>query len=422
MALLHTLSRTPRQTTSWAGRLTDANLHLADLILIDTPIPQDDREQTESIPLDELPTAAVSAGRKGSRLHRSLPTAAHILGDPMYHEVTEITAGRRLNGRHTVHFGRVDGSPTKHPPDSDLAHEIRSRTLADQFTFWGRHLLVTGFSPSNTVEQTLKDVHYTVGRIGIDVDSRDNHIPYSNSLLVDEEWVRENYVSNHWAVIRNNRDGQPGANLVRLEKPALFGTFLMTTAFDGTIAPLSYLVKSIQGPKTYLFTAIPAHVPMEAIQLADRYPPTLAVRSLPFAKDRQALTYGAFDTLHIVLTRVIPEQFVIIPVLQHQQIAVRSKKRRQYLPFIHPDLDEESRALAADSQTFAKDCIWEVILVLPERVESGIPLEDRVRECQKAVFTELATARKGHHALTPPHSSQTPEDSNSNTCTLQSHS
>ena len=39
MALTHKLSRKPRPTTPWTGRLPEANLHLVGLIRIDSPVP-----------------------------------------------------------------------------------------------------------------------------------------------------------------------------------------------------------------------------------------------------------------------------------------------------------------------------------------------------------------------------------------------
>ena len=47
-ALLHTLSRQSREPTSWLGKLSEANLHLADLILTATPI--EEVAQDEFIP------------------------------------------------------------------------------------------------------------------------------------------------------------------------------------------------------------------------------------------------------------------------------------------------------------------------------------------------------------------------------------
>jgi len=322
--------------------------------------------------------------------------------DPTYHVVPLISEGRKTFGRQAVELGRTDGSPQQHPPDSNLAAAIVSRTHADQHTFWGQYLMVVGFFPSNTIDQTLKDLHYTVARIGIDVDSRTNHPSYHNSLIVDDEWVQTNYTSNHWAIPRNQYDGKSGGHLIKLERPALFGNFLLVTAFDGTIVPFTYMIRSAEHTtRTYLFMAIPAHVPMRTIQLPDRYPPILAVRSLPIEKDRHALTNGGLATLHIVLDDVIPGQYVIVPVLQYQEVVVSTQNNSR--AYTHPDQDDVTRALPAQRRTFAKDCIWEVILMLPNQDSSGRSLEDRTRECQQKVFEKLAKGRtKGHPELDPP--------------------
>ena len=57
-----------------------------------------------------------------------------------------------------------------------------------------------------------------------------------------------------------------------LEYSALFGTFQVTTAYNGTIVPLTYVVRSALHPnRTHLFAAIPANVPPDRIQLQTKY-------------------------------------------------------------------------------------------------------------------------------------------------------
>jgi hypothetical protein len=310
VALTHTLSRRPRPATNWIGRLSEANFRLVDLIHTDMPVTS--IAPPVSIPLDELPSGTPRSRRKkGTRTQRprrSVPTAQDILADPTYHETSVISDAGNTYTEQAVHLGRVDGSPAMHPPDSTLSETITSRTHADQYTFWGQYLMVVGFYPSNTIDKTLKDLHYTVARIGIDVDSRTNHPRYHNSLYVDEQWVRDNYFTHRWAIQRNQQDARPSGFLIKLARPALFGNFLLTNAYNGTIVPRSYTIRSGEHTtRTYLFMAIPVHVPMKTIRLAERYLPILAVRSLPFEKDRHALTNGGLTTLHIVIDEVIPD-------------------------------------------------------------------------------------------------------------------
>ena len=47
------MTRQTRQVTSWTGRITEANLHLADLILNDSPVSE--AAYDEFIPLDAPP-------------------------------------------------------------------------------------------------------------------------------------------------------------------------------------------------------------------------------------------------------------------------------------------------------------------------------------------------------------------------------
>lgn len=396
MNLLRTMTRQPRHITSWAGRLAEANRYFADLTLADTPVSA--AVADDHIPLDPSPTVAVAPitplerrqGTPASYLRQAMPSTTAILGDPTYNSVITVTKGWTDSGNHTVNF-RTDGSSLGHPPDSGLAHDIRTRTLADKFTFWGQFLSVTGFYPTRSVETTLRDLQTTVGRIGTADSSA------SNDLLVDEDWVRENHVTNHWAVYRGPTPDKPSFYIVKLQQPALFGTFFMPTPFDGTIVPITSQVRGFAVKKrTYFFTAIPAHVPMKTFHLVEKYKPILAVRSSPIDKDRNVLTNAFYATLYIVLSSVLPGQFVILPHQHYQPAIITRHRGREH--FVHPDQDEASRVM---QPTSVRDLIWEVLLIVPDEYKEGT-VEDRTQECQQIVFRELAKARKDSHALSPP--------------------
>jgi hypothetical protein len=219
----------------------------------------------------------------------------------------------------------------------------------------------------------------------------------SNGLLLDEDWVRDNFITNHWAVYRGANPNKPSCYIVKLLQPALFGTFFMATPFDGTIIPITSMVQGFAIRKrTYLFTAIPAHVPMKAFHLVDEYKPILAVRSSPAESDRNTLTNAFFATLSIILSSVIPGQFVIFPHYQYQPAIVTRHRGREH--FEHPDQNEASRT---KQTTIVRDLIWEVLLILPEGYMEGTA-EDRTQESQQIVFRELAKARNDAHALSPP--------------------
>jgi hypothetical protein len=186
MHLLRTMTRLPRHITSWAGRITEANRHFADLIFADSPV--DENVIDEFIPMDPTPAGVADGTVQGRRMptpqafqRHSLPSTAAILGDPKFHSVITVTQGWIANSTHTVNF-RMDGSSLGHPQDSGIAHEIRTRTLADKFTFWGQYLTVTGFYPTRTLETTLRDLLTTVARIGMVKGSTST----SNGLLLGD--------------------------------------------------------------------------------------------------------------------------------------------------------------------------------------------------------------------------------------------
>jgi hypothetical protein len=392
MHQLRTMTRLPTQITSWAGRITEANRLFADLIFADSPItvPVVD----EYIPLDPAPTV-VDAGTIPGRAipsyqRQTIPTAAAILGDPTYNSVITVTQGWQDTSDHTVTL-RTDGSSLGHPQDSGLDHEIRTRTLADTFTFWGQYMSITGFYPTSAIETTLRELLTAVGKIGWS-EGR-----ISNGLLLDEDWVRENYVSNHWAVYRGSDPNKPSCYIIKLLQPALFGTFFMSTPLAGTIVPITSMVTGFAiRTRTYLFTAIPAHVPLKTFHLVEEYKPILAVRSTPIERDLNTLTNAYYATLHIILSSVLPGQFVLFPHCHYQQVII--SKNRGRVHFVHPDQNELTRSLKPQTR---RDLIWEVLLILPDGYMEGTA-DDRTLECQQIVFRELAKARNDAHALNPP--------------------
>jgi hypothetical protein len=105
MNQLRTMTRLPKQITSWAGRITEANRLFADLIFADSPttVPVVD----EYIPLDPAPTVVdagtISGGRATPSYQRqAIPSTAAILGDPTYNSVIEVTQGWQDTSDHTV--------------------------------------------------------------------------------------------------------------------------------------------------------------------------------------------------------------------------------------------------------------------------------------------------------------------------------
>ena len=203
MALISTIIRQHRQATSWLGVLSEANQQLMEMIITDTPnvvCPQE-----EWIPLDEpvIPstvstTSHWTAPKNARSRRKGLPTPDDIASDPSFHSFLEASKAMRTHATNTVLDGRSARAADKRPPDSDIAHIIRPRTYADRFTLWGQYLCALGFYPSDTADNTLTDLQYTVGRIGIEVDQYDYPMTVQNKLHVNEDWVRSNFLVLEW--------------------------------------------------------------------------------------------------------------------------------------------------------------------------------------------------------------------------------
>ena len=408
MAIIRTITHQHRQAFSWCGHLSEANQQLIEMILIDAPdmaSPQDDW-----IPLDEptLPTTVSttyqwSVAKNVRSRRKTLPTPEDIARDPSFHSFLEASRAMRTHAVNTVMAGRSLGPTDRHPPDSDIAHILRPRTYADRFTLWGQYLYASGFYPSITADDTLTDLQYTVGRIGIAVDQPDYPMTVSNKLQVNEDWVRSNFVSNNWAMVRNAQDDKPAGYLIKLDKPALFGNFLFHDELGGAFAPYTYTVKSAMHDKrSYLFVAIPIHVPLAALQLPDVYPPVLATRGLPSQKDRTALTNAALATLHNILQRILAGQYAVLPVSNFQNVSLRSSRHRGNFSysFVHPEQDERSRDKAGHK--WVNDQIWEVVFIGTPQDRMAGTVHDRADEAKTAIFSELAKVRRGQHVLDPP--------------------
>ena len=196
---------------------------------------------------------------------------------------------------------------------------------------------------------------------------------------------------------------QPDGFLIKLDKPSLFGNFIFHDELGGAFAPYTYSVKSAMHDKrTYLFVAIPIHVPLAALQLPDVYPPVLATRGLPSQKDRNALTNAALATLHNILHRLLPGQYAVLPVSHFQHVSIRTSRHRGTVTyyFVHPEQDERSRAKAG--LKWVNDQLWEVIFIGTPQDRMDGTVHERADEAKKAIFTELAKVRRGQHVLDPP--------------------
>jgi hypothetical protein len=101
----------------------------------------------------------------------------------------------------------------------------------------------------------------------------------------------------------------------------------------------------------------------------------MATRSLPYNKDRHALTNGGLATLYNVLNHVMPGSAIIVPVPHFQPTLVvhRRNKKRHTKFYVHPDQDEGSRAVPEDQVVYVNEITWEVLYVATEQdIENGV--------------------------------------------------
>ena len=148
----------------------------------------------------------------------------------------------------------------------------------------------------------------------------------------------------------------------------------------------------------------PMYVPPAAIQLQTKYPPILATRSLPYNKDKHALTNAALATLSNVCSRVMPNAFAIIPVPQyHAALEAHRKIRNNVTKFlVHPDQDDEARAIPEEHHKWVLEITYEVIYVGTEEGRDNGQDSLKYQDSKKALYEELAKARRDQQELDPP--------------------
>ena len=167
-----------------------------------------------------------------SRASRSrLPTEDMIIADPTFRTYITPTKGSIKYAHDLTLWSRVDGSPARHPlpnADSNIAAKIKEAGQIDSTTYWTSFVIICGFYPAKTLQDTLTELRRTL-RV------------WGPRININESLVTEWYYNQHWAVRRDSdvisdpldTIETPMSFIVPLEAPALVATCSQATLHSG---------------------------------------------------------------------------------------------------------------------------------------------------------------------------------------------
>ena len=321
---------------------TEALAHLVDLILIDTP--SDQATPTVIIP-DCTETTEEPVSSTFRRRNNAMLTPEELASHPCLATSSTLSAGELKTTRDIVRWCRTDGSipSLSTSMDTAIGKVINNLTKADSTTYWTLYFIILGWTPSESLPDTLEEITHAVK----------DWLRYS---LLDEEWFEARYFDNAFAVTRQtlNSDTNSSGYIIKLKKRIIVGSFYWTTAHSGTIYPMVHEVKGRRyKTRTYQMFALREPIDLRHIQIPSKYPPILAIRGLPVHRDHSATTALTLITLQQWFEEHQLNVVLVPQLVYHQVVWVdRIKNGIVRTTIAHPDLNEATRKL--ESKGFAE--------------------------------------------------------------------
>ena len=338
--ILHQLGATP-DANNWTDRAPEALALLIDLILVDSPA------------LANPPTVGSSTITGGSHSGTELPIKANRLRTttelatiPDLQERTTLTPGDVKLARDLITYSR--GIDYNLPPDAHLDSHITNVTNAERSTVWARYIVILGFTPSTTLNDTITELESLL-REWDPIPSDDMKQTDAQPLL-DSDWIKARFYDNGWAIPRDisSRDRLYGdhsnaGHILRLRKRSLFGTLHWTSTHSGNIRPIVGNVWSPTTKRRHVLFALSDPVNLQHLLQHQQFPILLVVRGTPINTDRNAMSAAYVFLLQQLLDKHLPGQCMILPtVLYHEVIWSNSRlwrgKDRQVIH--HPQLND----------------------------------------------------------------------------------
>ena len=258
--------------------------------------------------------------------------------------------------------------------DPTTASIIEECTEIDSMLKWTQYLIVIGFSPVTSPNESLQMLQSAIDHIGNPEDGSE----YKSGLVADQEYTLNMHVRRDWKVQRHigTKNLQTG-HIIKLTKRAIFGTFHACTSQDGNIFPAITRMRVQQGqrgPRSLYFQCLPEPIHLDRLQNPIKYPPLCALRGIPMNKDKHALTAAAMFAAEQHLLEHLPAgSFTIIPACMYHIM--------QPQPSPH-----KSKTPQSEERDNSPELLFEVIFLKTEDQISLGTNSDRFKKSRERIF------------------------------------
>ena len=370
--VLNQLTITVAADTDWTDRAPEALSLLIDLILVDSPELAQTSEDLDANS-DELSTVPEPAlPTKVTRLR----TSNEISIIPDLQVCTKLTTGDVKMARDMITYCRsIDYTLAT---DATLGTHITTVTKADRSAVWARYIVILGFTPPATLNETIAELEALLQ----EWDPSSNNIGKTDKLsLLDPDWITARFYDNGWAISRDitSRDRRHGdhsnsGHILKLRKRSLFGTLHWNSTHSGNIRPIIYNIRNPNNIKRRLILyALPDPIKLQHVLQHQQFPILLAVRGAPVGRDKNALTAAYVFLLQQLVDKHLPQQCLILPtILYHEVVWSDSRRRRGQDRTIihHPQLNAETKK--ANKGGFGELILTVIYCNTPSEVKDGL--------------------------------------------------
>ena len=258
--------------------------------------------------------------------------------------------------------------------DPTTASIIEECTEIDRMLKWTQYLIVIGFSPVTSPNETLQMLQSAIDHIGDPEDGSE----YKSGLVADQDYTFNMHVRRDWKVQRHvgTKNLQTG-HIIKLTKRATFGTFYACTSQDGNIFPAITRMRVQQGqrgPRSLYFQCLPEPIHLDRLQNPIKYPPLCALRGIPMNKDKHALTAAAMFAAELHLLEHLPAgSFTIIPACMYH--------------ILHPQPSpHKPKTPQSEDRDNSPELLFEVIFLKTEDQISLGTNSDRFQKSRERIF------------------------------------
>ena len=362
-------------TRDWQSDMNSGELILLDLIYqqhgydpsatlttcSDTPVwcdtavaPRPSETIKKQKPTPRTLTPRFSPSGKASR--PPPPTLAEIVQTPMPNPAAKPSL--LTQAEQAVLCLRPDGTRHDHPFSTNPDHEQLADRLAhiDGKILLAGYIVVHNFTPSTSVEATIRTLEKIVKLIGSDTDG---------GLRIDENYVRRMHSYNHWVLLRHSEELHPPGHIIKLSDIARFGTIYVEGKNNYTHLRIYPTVSMVQTPYPHIIYPIPIGTDLHKLQAVTKYPPLAAFRRFSLHKDKDAILSAQFLAIYDRLDSNMKKQgsFALILIPQFTDTiptVIKQPKRVDAVHYDHPNTDPSKE------RTQVMELVLEVVFLLTE--------------------------------------------------------